>query len=60
MAAQVANASFQLHPVTADPAWKQVDSLLKLNDEKYHIYFKQIEQTVLLHVSRETINMMYG
>ncbi|KAJ5654860.1 hypothetical protein N7490_001863 [Penicillium lividum] len=48
MAAQVANAHFERHAIAADPAWKEVDSLLKLSDEKYHVYFKAIER-VLLH-----------
>lgn len=59
MATQVANAHFERHPVAADPAWKETESLLKLNEEKYHIYYQVIER-VLLHVSRKSANMISG
>lgn len=52
MTAQVSNIQFERHAVGGDPAWEETQSLLRVSDEKYHVYFKAIER-VLLHVSLE-------
>ena len=49
MPIQVSSNDYEGHPVVSDLAWKEVDFLLKLNNDKHHVYFKSIGR-VLLHV----------